>query len=550
MKTTTQLNKSRICISCLCFFSFLALAILNAQGEPLDLLERYPTKLIIGDAEASHARSWEFTARDLFRLTQFRLGIGNGLKVEMGQADLGVGHCADGAVWVIVIPRARGTLVSQGTNREEISHVWLRFHPGEISRLFPPESVSSGGATNLLAPMRFIAISKMTSSWQAGGKAMIPEPKDMTVDIDTKDGSRRFYAVDRQAQTAEYNASLERHAIKQPAALSLDTAAAAFDQLWSAYDRDYAMFALRPEVDWAKLREEYRSRALASTSTPEFAATCAEMLKPLRDLHIWLTVAGQNVPVFNRPREANSNPYAHAKLLGTLHKNGGIKWAVTDDQIGFIAVYDWSDSQNPSHCDEALEHMRNTRGLIVDVRLNGGGSENLAREFAGRFLEKEFVYAYAQVRNGPGHTNLAEKFERQAGPRGPWRYDRPVVLLIGQRCMSSNESFIGMMTGDPEVTTMGDHTCGSSANPEIIRLPMDMTVSVPRWIDYLPDGTPLDERGFQPQVAFKTTPEAFKGDRDDLLTAALGRLRKVPLPDQPISGAAFVPNPEPSPAPR
>jgi hypothetical protein len=55
--------------------------------------------------------------------------------------------------------------------------------------------------------------------------------------------------------------------------------------------------------------------------------------------------------------------------------------------------------------------------------------------------------------------------------------------------MSSNESFIAMMSGSRNVTIMGDRTCGSSGNPKIVKLPLDMTVSVPRWIDYLPDGT-------------------------------------------------------------
>ncbi len=145
----------------------------------------------------------------------------------------------------------------------------------------------------------------------------------------------------------------------------------------------------------------------------------------------------------------------------------------------------------------------------------------------------------ASSATAPAIPNLTEKYERKVAPRGPWRYNRPVMLLIGQKCMSSNESFIGMMTGDPEVTTMGDHTCGSSGNPEIVNLPLDMTVSVPKWIDYLPDGTPLDERGFQPQVPFKPAPGAFEGDRDDLLTAALARLSQAPLPDKPIEGPVF-----------
>jgi hypothetical protein len=303
------------------------------------------------------------------------------------------------------------------------------------------------------------------------------------------------------------------------------------------------MFVLRPEVDWARLREQYRPKALGSQSTAEFAEVCAEMLRPLRDLHVWFTVAGDNVLVFDRPRAANANPSAHRAILGELnYEDRRVQWAVTDDKIGFIAIYGWNDPKIPALCQAALEKMRDTRGLIVDVRLNGGGSEDQALEFAGRFLKEEFVYAYSQSRNGPSHTNLTEKIARKVSPRGPWRYDRPVVLLIGQKCMSSNESFIGMMTGDPEVTTMGDHTCGSSGNPEIIHLPLEMTVSVPQWIDYLPDGTPLDEHGFQPQVPFTPSAGAFEGSRDDLLLAALERLRQAPLPDKPITGPAFVSN--------
>jgi hypothetical protein len=60
-----------------------------------------------------------------------------------------------------------------------------------------------------------------------------------------------------------------------------------------------------------------------------------------------------------------------------------------------------------------------------------------------------------------------------------------------------------------------------------------------QWIDCLPDGTPLDERGFQPQIPFHPTPGAFDGARDDLLTAALQRLRNEPLPEQPIAGPAL-----------
>ena len=396
-------------------------------------------------------------------------------------------------------------------------------HHGSITLNKRPNNA----ATNTAFQNRIIANAKMRSSWQAGGQALIPAPKDMAVDIDTTGGLRRFFTVDTQAATADYVAAFERRAVKQAPAITRALAEKAFDQLWEAFDREYAMFILRPEVDWARLREEYRPKALASKSTEQFAGVCAEMLKPLRDLHVWLTMAGNQVPVFDRERAANSNPVAHRRILGNLNSSGPLQWAMVGDKIGFIAIYGWNGDGLVAQFDQVLEKMRNTAGLIVDARLNGGGSEDLAGEVAGRFHDQEFVYGASQYRNGASHTNLTQRYERKVKPRGPWRYEHPVVLLIGQKCMSSSESFVAMMSGAPQVTIMGDRTCGSSGNPKIIQLPLEMTVSVPRWIDYLPDGTPLDEKGFQPAERFRPEHGAFAGERDDLLSAALDRLKKL-----------------------
>ena len=514
--------------------------LLALPAQSMDLLQRYPTTLTKGDDSGDNARPWEFTEADIFHVSQFHFEIGNKLQLEAQAGDVGIGHCSDGAVWALFIPREGGKLTSPVATNEAVGSVWLRFHPREISRLFPPETVSGAGNPKLVFQMRVVANFKMFSSWQSGGRAMIPEPKDLTVDVDTVGGPRRFFVVETQAQKAGYVAAFARQTIKPPPKITQALAEEAFDKLWQGFDRDYAMFVLRPDVDWTRLRDDYRPKALAARSAYEFAGMCAEMLKPLRDLHIWLKVSGADVPVFNRPRASNSNPSAHRGLLGGLNRAGrNVEWTVTKDKIGFLAIYGWSGPDIPLQCQQVLEEMRDTRGLIVDVRLNGGGSEDQAMEVAARFLSQPFVYAYSQFRNGPAHTNLTAKNSRSVSPHGPWRYNRPVVLLIGQKCMSSNESFIAMMSGDPDLVTMGDHTCGSSGNPRLLQLPLALTVSIPRWIDYLPDGTPLDEHGFQPQVFFKPEPGAFQGKRDDLLSAALERLRQVPLPDKPIAGPAF-----------
>src|SRR5580765_2649253 len=126
----------------------------------------------------------------------------------------------------------------------------------------------------------------------------------------------------------------------------------AFDQLWQAFDKNYAMFVLRPEVDWNKIRDEFRPKALASQSPEEFANRCADTLKPLRDLHLWLTLDGRSVPVFNRPRASNSNPAAHRVIVGDLKQEGRVTWAITADNIGFLAISGWNNDRIPSQFDQ------------------------------------------------------------------------------------------------------------------------------------------------------------------------------------------------------
>jgi len=513
----------------------------QVAGEAIDLLKRYPTELTERDYNAQNARPWEFTRDDIYLITEFSFVVGEDLRVEIKEADLGIGHSKDGAVWAVVIPRKEGIIHSTAFKESEtIDHVWLRFHPAELGDLFPTESVISIGDETRYARILQIANKKIYGSYQTEGRATIPGRKNFTVDADTAKMMRRFFMVDREKGTANYESYFEVRTVPEDKPFTSEVAASSFDLLWQGYDRNYAMFVIRPEVDWEALRDQYRPKALECTSAFEFAEVCAEMLKPLRDLHIWVSVDGQSVPVFNRPRESNANQLAYRPLIGNLNSAGGyINWGKTQDKTGYILIKSWQGDDLVDRFDEVLERMRDTRGLIVDVRLNGGGSETLAQKVAGRFANKAYIYSYSQFRDGPSHSDLTEKYPRKFDPRGPWRYDRPVTVLIGQKCMSSNESFIAMMAECPQVTTMGDHTCGSSGNPMFVELPGQIRVSLPQWIDLLPDGGPLDERGVRPDIYFEAEVDSFSGNRDDLLKTAVEGLSQKELPVEPIAGRSI-----------
>jgi C-terminal processing protease CtpA/Prc len=98
--------------------------------------------------------------------------------------------------------------------------------------------------------------------------------------------------------------------------------------------------------------------------------------------------------------------------------------------------------------------------------------------------------------------------------------------------MSSAESFALMVAPCPQVTTMGDRTAGSSANPRRVELACGITVNVPRWRDMDPAGRPLEHAGIQPEVKLDFPPEKFGEEGDPVLEAALAKLRKAPSSDR------------------
>jgi hypothetical protein len=192
-----------------------ALVELAPSANGVDLLQRYPTTLTGGLLDPNQARQWQITAQDVFKVSRFRFEVGEQLKVDTGPADLGIGHCSDGAVCAVLIPTEGGKLTRLGGGApEEIAHIWLRFHPGELNRLFPPDTVSTGPGGAVIAQMRTVAGGKLRASYHAGMNVMIPDPKDMTVDVDTKAGVRRFFAVDTQAKKAEYVNAFERQPVR------------------------------------------------------------------------------------------------------------------------------------------------------------------------------------------------------------------------------------------------------------------------------------------------------------------------------------------------
>src|SRR5262249_20347812 len=156
------------------------------------------------------------------------------------------------------------------------------------------------------------------------------------------------------------------------------------------------------------------------------------------------------------------------------------------------------------------EKLVDTPGFIIDLRNANGGSEPLAMEIARLFCEKKVVYAKSKFRGGKGHDEFTPDYPRELLPAKSGKpYLKPVVCLLGPGCVSSGEGFAKMLAALPHVTAVGLPTRGSSGNPGSVEVgDTRLTVYFSRWVDMLPDGTPIEGKGVPVAVRVEVPTDA------------------------------------------
>ena len=291
----------------------------------------------------------------------------------------------------------------------------------------------------------------------------------------------------------------------------------AIKRLKTAIDEDYSYRDLH-EVQWDAAFESAADRLAAATTPLEFAKRATVLLAPARDMHLWLKVGDWDVPSFDRKVSMNMNRASLERAIPGLDLEGPVAVGRFRDGITYVLISTWSVDTMLDAAYEALGKADATKGLIVDVRPNGGGSEPLAQEFAGCFLDATRVYSKHVTRSGGAFSPIRE---RSVGPnpKGP-KYRGKVAVLMGPANMSSCESFLLMMKQVPGCTLVGQRSYGSSGNPQQVDLGNGVTAFVPSWKDLRPDGTCLEGEGVAPDVEVKAGPRDFD-TIDPVLEAAV-----------------------------
>jgi hypothetical protein len=300
---------------------------------------------------------------------------------------------------------------------------------------------------------------------------------------------------------------------------------AQFSQIWNDFDQNYSYFDYK-RINWNALRTEFEPRATAAGSQDQMMLVVQEMLARLHDQHVVLNGPGRTLRTYVPNYVVNWDDGVWRQYLARSSATiRGSAVSAVMNGVAYMAVSSWNSSRlSVADLDAFLDAFRDRPALIVDVRMNPGGDDQLAFQFAGRFATSTTISTYVQFRNGRSHSDFTPQTPRTFSPRGSFQFTRPVLLLVGRFCASSNESFISGMRELPNVTVAGDTTGGATANPQTFTLPGGWSYTVSRWIEYTARGQIIEDQGIQPGVFVRASPGDFASGRDPVLDWAVSQL--------------------------
>jgi hypothetical protein len=305
---------------------------------------------------------------------------------------------------------------------------------------------------------------------------------------------------------------------------------ASFDRMWTTVDRDYSYLEYK-DIDWVAARRAYRPRAELARGTAELVDVVRDALGTLRDVHVWILTPGGGVePTYRPSHRWNWGPAMLARQrqgTGWVRESESVGGRVIDG-VPYVALTTFATGRfSVADFDRLRDRYRGAGALVLDVRMNAGGSDALAYEVAGRFTTEARVGGHYRFRNGWRYDAFTPLTARRVVPGGSWQFTRPVVLLTGRGSYSATEGFVSAMRTMPNVVVVGDTTGGGSGNPSVYPLREGYGFALSRWIEYTDDGQPIEGRGIVPDRVVPFTDAAVAAGEDETLRAALGLARRL-----------------------
>ena len=231
------------------------------------------------------------------------------------------------------------------------------------------------------------------------------------------------------------------------------------------------------------------------------------------------------------------------------------KWL--ENQIAYVSLNGFSERKIDSLFIAKLPELYKAKGLVIDLRYNGGGSTDIGFEILKYLTNDKVLYGSRSITRNhlPSFkawgvsASLKDTIEDPSGwTKKAWacfndkfyynfdyspdsvklnakRIVVPTALLIGHNTASAAEDFLIYADNQKHMIKIGENTFGSTGQPYQFDLVGGATARICTKKDLYPDGREFVGYGIKPDIEVKQTVNDYLLKKDPVLTKAIENLK-------------------------
>ena len=205
----------------------------------------------------------------------------------------------------------------------------------------------------------------------------------------------------------------------------------------------------------------------------------------------------------------------HVTLVRAAITSSNVISQMLDNDIAYVQLLTFGDKKTTEDLRTALKLLldENPKGLIFDLRNNGGGLLDLAVDVASEFLPSGIV-AYEEYGDG-----RLEVFKVKSGGLAT---EIPLVILISEGSASASEIVAGAIQDQKRGVLVGVTTYGKGSVQlwnELVNGEGAVRITIAKWLT--PNKRTIHGTGLTPDYIVENDPEAFQNGIDLQLNKAI-----------------------------
>ena len=161
-------------------------------------------------------------------------------------------------------------------------------------------------------------------------------------------------------------------------------------------------------------------------------------------------------------------------------QTSGISYKMLTDEIGYMYYPSFSSGISSTSLDYILAILYDSKGLIIDIRNNGGGMLTNINTLVGRFIDRKTIGGYIRHKTGPAHDAFSDPYPIEYEPASDTKHvkymGKPIIVLTNRSCFSAANDFVAVMKTLPNARIVGARTGGGGGLPFSSELPNGWSV--------------------------------------------------------------------------